>query len=327
MVSISTNQLLIVKDVLLILGLILLTVRKMALKLTSPPSVFSQSRRLSSSSLIPIRSKSTFTGFRSRTGVYLSKTTALQSSTKLSVAAESPAATIATDDWGKVSAVLFDMDGVLCNSEDLSRRAAVDVFTEMGVEVTVDDFVPFMGTGEAKFLGGVASVKEVKGFDPDAAKERFFEIYLDKYAKPESGIGFPGALELVTECKNKGLKVAVASSADRIKVDANLKAAGLSLTMFDAIVSADAFENLKPAPDIFLAAAKILGVPTSECVVIEDALAGVQAAQAANMRCIAVKTTLSEAILKDAGPSMIRDDIGNISINDILTGGSDSTSM
>ncbi|VYS49318.1 unnamed protein product [Arabidopsis thaliana] len=297
----------------------------MALKLTSPPSVFSQSRRFSSSSLVPIRSKSTFTGFRSRTGVYLSKTTALPSSTKLNVAAESPPATIATDDWGKVSAVLFDMDGVLCNSEDLSRRAAVDVFTEMGVEVTVDDFVPFMGTGEAKFLGGVASVKEVKGFDPDAAKKRFFEIYLDKYAKPESGIGFPGALELVTECKSKGLKVAVASSADRIKVDANLKAAGLSLTMFDAIVSADAFENLKPAPDIFLAAAKILGVPTSECVVIEDALAGVQAAQAANMRCIAVKTTLSEAILKDAGPSMIRDDIGNISINDILTGGSDST--
>jgi hypothetical protein len=49
--------------------------------------------------------------------------------------------------WGKVSAVLFDMDGVLCNSEEPSRQAAVDVFAEMGVDVTVDDFVPFMGTG------------------------------------------------------------------------------------------------------------------------------------------------------------------------------------
>ncbi|CAA7055136.1 unnamed protein product [Microthlaspi erraticum] len=300
----------------------------MALKLyslSSPPSVFSQSRRFSSS-LIPTGSKPTsltspYPGLFWKTGVYLSRT----ASSRVGVAAESPPATIATDDWGKVSAVLFDMDGVLCNSEDLSRRAAVDVFTEMGVEVTADDFVPFMGTGEARFLGGVASVKGVEGFDPDAAKKRFFEIYLDKYAKPESGIGFPGALELVTECKKRGLKVAVASSADRIKVDANLKAAGLDITMFDAIVSADAFENLKPAPDIFLSASKILGVPTSECVVIEDALAGVQAAKAANMRCIAVKTTLSEAVLKDAGPSMIRDDIGNISINDILTGGSDSS--
>lgn len=55
--------------------------------------------------------------------------------------------------WGKVSAVLFDMDGVLCNSEEPSRRAAVDVFAEMGVQVTVDDFVPFMGMGNILLLG------------------------------------------------------------------------------------------------------------------------------------------------------------------------------
>ncbi|KAK7397113.1 hypothetical protein VNO78_18280 [Psophocarpus tetragonolobus] len=225
-------------------------------------------------------------------------------------------------EWGKVSAVLFDMDGVLCNSEEPSRRAGVDVFAEMGVQATVEDFVPFMGTGEANFLGGVASVKGVKGFDPEAAKKRFFEIYLDKYAKPDSGIGFPGALELISQCKNKGLKVAVASSADRIKVDANLAAASLPLSMFDAIVSADAFENLKPAPDIFLAASRILNVPPSECIVIEDALAGVQAAKAAQMRCIAVRTTLSDEVLKLAAPTLIRDDIGSVSLDDILSGGS-----
>lgn len=231
------------------------------------------------------------------------------------------------NEWGKVSAVLFDMDGVLCNSEELSRLAGVDVFKEMGVEVTVQDFVPFMGTGEANFLGGVASVKGVKGFNPETAKKRFFEIYLDKYAKPDSGIGFPGAYELIVQCKNKGLKVAVASSADRIKVDANLGAAGLQLSMFDAIVSADAFENLKPAPDIFLAASRILDVPTSECVVIEDALAGVQAAKSANMRCIAVTTTLAEDTLQAAGPSLIRKEIGDISLDDILNGGSGYHSM
>ncbi|WVZ56715.1 hypothetical protein U9M48_007207 [Paspalum notatum var. saurae] len=226
--------------------------------------------------------------------------------------------------WGKVSAVLFDMDGVLCNSEEPSRQAAVDVFAEMGVEVTVDDFVPFMGTGEANFLGGVARVKGVKDFNPESAKRRFFEIYLDKYAKPNSGIGFPGALELIMECKNSGLKVAVASSADRIKVDANLAAAGLPVSLFDAIVSADAFENLKPAPDIFLAASKNLGVDTNECIVIEDALAGVQAAKAAEMRCIAVTTTLEEVALQQGSPSLIRRNIGDISINDILYGGSNA---
>ncbi|XP_068662112.1 protein SUPPRESSOR OF QUENCHING 1, chloroplastic [Aristolochia californica] len=237
------------------------------------------------------------------------------------VKAEAPAT---TNEWGKVSAVLFDMDGVLCDSEELSRRAAVDLFAEMGVSVSTEDFVPFMGTGEANFLGGVASVKGIKGFDPEVAKQRFFEIYLNKYAKPDSGIGFPGAHELIMQCKQNGLKVAVASSADRIKVDANLAAAGLPLSMFDAIVSADAFDNLKPAPDIFLAASKNLAVPPCECVVIEDALAGVQAAKAAKMRCIAVKTTLSEEALAQAGPSLIKKEIGNISIHDILSGGGSS---
>ncbi|KAG8096239.1 hypothetical protein GUJ93_ZPchr0013g36769 [Zizania palustris] len=239
-------------------------------------------------------------------------------------ASSSPETDIAPGAWGKVSAVLFDMDGVLCNSEEPSRRAGVDVFAEMGVDVTVDDFVPFMGTGEANFLGGVARVKGVKNFNPESAKKRFFEIYLDKYAKPNSGIGFPGALELIMECKNAGLKVVVASSADRVKVDANLAAAGLPVSLFNAIVSADAFENLKPAPDIFLSASKNLGVDTNECIVIEDALAGVQAAKAAEMRCIAVTTTLEEATLQQASPSFIRKNIGDISIRDILYGGSNA---
>ncbi|XP_024024937.1 protein SUPPRESSOR OF QUENCHING 1, chloroplastic isoform X2 [Morus notabilis] len=292
----------------------------MAAKLVSPPSSLSHSAKLFSFSSNwkvpkPISLPSYLRQWRSKS-YSLSRRMAVKSC--IGVATKSRA-----EDWGKVSAVLFDMDGVLCNSEEPSRRAAVDVFAELGVDVTVEDFVPFMGTGEANFLGGVASVKGVQGFDPEAAKKRFFEIYLEKYAKTNSGIGFPGALELITQCKSKGLKVAVASSADRIKVDANLAAAALPLPMFNAIVSADAFENLKPAPDIFLAASKILNVPTSECIVIEDALAGVQAAKAAGMRCIAVKTTLSEDTLKTADPSLIRNEIGNISLDDILSGGSD----
>ncbi|KAF9669845.1 hypothetical protein SADUNF_Sadunf13G0006800 [Salix dunnii] len=298
----------------------------MAMKLLSPPSSLSNPKFAKSLFVFtsnpkgskPISSSVQLFQWRSKNLVFNRKM-----EVKACVKVEQKNETELTGtEWGKVSAVLFDMDGVLCNSEEPSRMAGVDVFAEMGVEVTVDDFVPFMGTGEANFLGGVANVKGVKGFDPETAKKRFFEIYLNKYAKPNSGIGFPGALELITQCKNKGLKVAVASSADRIKVDANLAAAGLPVSMFDAIVSADAFENLKPAPDIFLAASKILDVPTSECVVIEDALAGVQAAKAAQMRCIAVTTTLSEEILNDASPSLIRKDIGNISLDDILNGGS-----
>ncbi|KAF2324024.1 hypothetical protein GH714_006248 [Hevea brasiliensis] len=143
---------------------------------------------------------------------------------------------VAGSQWGKVSAVPFDMDGVLCNSEEPSRMAAVDVFAVMGVGNFVLPSNLINVLGEAN-LGGVANVNGVKGFSPEAAKKRFFEIYLEKNAKPNSGIGFPGALELVTQT---------------------------SFIRFDATVLADALENLKPAPDIFLAASKILNVPTSE---------------------------------------------------------------
>eukprot|EP00271_Cylindrocystis_brebissonii_P018072 TRINITY_DN496_c0_g2_i1.p1 TRINITY_DN496_c0_g2~~TRINITY_DN496_c0_g2_i1.p1 ORF type:complete len:1137 (+),score=278.85 TRINITY_DN496_c0_g2_i1:69-3479(+) len=225
--------------------------------------------------------------------------------------------TVPEDDT--VRAVLFDMDGVLCDSEDRSREAAVTLFAEMGVAVKAEDFVPFMGTGEANFLGGVARVYDVKDFDPDKAKQRFFQIYIDKYATPNSGLGYEGALELVVKCKEAGLKVAVASSADRVKVDANLAAAGLADLRFDAIVSADKFERLKPAPDIFLAAAEALGLPPRKCVVIEDALAGVEAATAAGMRCIAVTTTLSEQALSEAQPLLTKQDISFITLEDILS--------
>ncbi|KAH7676395.1 HAD hydrolase subfamily IA protein [Dioscorea alata] len=221
-------------------------------------------------------------------------------------------------EWGKVSAVLFDMDGVLCNSEGAAGMAAVDVFADIGVEVEAEDFMPFVGTGDANFLGSVARLKGVEEFDTVTAKKRFYEIYINKYAKPNSGIGFPGALELVMECKRRGLKVAVASSADRVKVNANLAAAGFDPSIFDAIVPADGLKRLKPAPDIFLKASKDLNAPAHECIVIEDAFAGVQAAKAAGMRCIAVMTSLSEDRVKQANPSLIRKEIGDISIQDIL---------
>ncbi|CAN6588763.1 unnamed protein product [Malus baccata var. baccata] len=204
----------------------------MAMKLLSPPTSLSQPTKLcslygSSKGFKPISVSTRLFQWRPKRFDF-SKKMVVKAGVKVE---EKNVQESSGSEWGKVSAVLFDMDGVLCDSEEPSRLAAVDVFAEMGVQVTVEDFVPFMGTGEANFLGGVASVKGVKGFDPEAAKKRFFEIYLDKYAKPNSGIGFPGALELITQCKEKGLKVAVASSADRIKVNANLAAANLPLSM------------------------------------------------------------------------------------------------
>ena len=184
------------------------------------------------------------------------------------------------------------------------------------ITVSPDEFKPYTGTGEANFLGGVAR-KFGAPFEVESCKAKFFEIYMEKYATPGAGIGEKGAKELVAACRAAGLKTAVASSADLVKVHANLGAADIPLELFDAVVSADVFERLKPFPDIFLAAAAQVGVDPANCVVIEDAVAGVEAARAAGMRVIGVTTTLGEDEMAAAAPDVILPRILAISVETI----------
>lgn len=209
-------------------------------------------------------------------------------------------------------AVVFDMDGVLTDSEPLINAAAVAMFRERGVAVLPEDFLPFVGTGENRYIGGVAEKHGVT-LDIEAAKRRTYEIYLDLV--PTQLHAFPGAVALVDRCQAAGLKVAVASSADRIKIDANLRQIGRPPATWDAIVCAEDVVHKKPAPDIFLAAARKLGVTPSACVVIEDALNGVEAALAAGMRCIAVAQSFPADRLTRA--HLVRTGIAEISLADL----------
>ncbi len=206
---------------------------------------------------------------------------------------------------------------MLCNSEIVSRKAAAEVMAELyGLTVDPAEFEEFTGTGEANFLGGVAR-KYGAPFEVESCKAKFFEIYMAKYAVPGAGIGYAGAKELVAACRAAGLRTAVASSADLVKVHANLGAAEIPLDLFDIVVSADAFERLKPSPDIFLAAAAQLGVEPAECVVIEDALAGVQAARAAGMRVIGLTTTMPADSMVAAAPDQVRAAIAELGVEDL----------
>lgn len=188
----------------------------------------------------------------------------------------------------KTRAVVFDMDGVLTDSEPLINAAAVAMFRERGVVVAPDDFLPFVGTGENRYIGGVAEKHGVE-LSIEEAKKRTYEIYLELV--PERLHAFPGAVDFVLSCRQAGLRTAVASSADLIKIEANLHKIGLPPNTWDAVVSAEDVVHKKPAPDIFLAAARKLGVTPDSCVVIEDAVNGVQAAKAAGMYCVAVAQT------------------------------------
>lgn len=201
------------------------------------------------------------------------------------------------DQAGLIRSVIFDMDGVLTDSEPLICEAAVAMFHERGVRVRPEDFTPFVGTGENRYLGGVA---EQYGYtiDLSQAKHRTYELYLQMV--PERLKAFPGAMQLVRQCRTEGLRIALASSADPIKIHANLARIQLPCEQWDAIVSGEDVIHKKPAPDIFLAAAKRLGLRPEACVVVEDAVHGIQAAKAAGMRCVAVAQTFPAELLREA---------------------------
>ena len=211
-----------------------------------------------------------------------------------------------------IQAVLFDMDGVLTDSEPLITAAVVAMFQEKGLAVQPEDFRPFVGMGDDRYIGGVAQ-KYNFAIDLSSARKRTYEIYLERV--PSALKAFPGAVELVRVCRNAGLKVVVASSADRIKIDANLNEIGLPPEMWDAIVTAEDVAHKKPAPDIYLAAARKLGLSPEQCIAIEDAVNGVQAAKAAGMRCLAVAQTFPPEQLQSA--DLVKQTISEISIDDL----------
>ena len=207
-------------------------------------------------------------------------------------------------------AVIFDMDGVLTDSEPLINAAAIEMFRELGITVQPEDFLPFVGTGENRYIGGVAEKYGAK-VDIVKVKARTYEIYLSMV--PEKLEAFPGAVELVRQCRAQGYPCAVASSADRIKIEANLDKIGLPAETWEVVVTAEDVQKRKPDPAIFLTAAERLGIDPANCTVIEDAVNGVEAAKAAGMRCVAVASSFPADQLGQA-------DLVYASISDILPG-------
>lgn len=213
----------------------------------------------------------------------------------------------------RIRAVIFDMDGVLTDSEPLINEAAIAMFKERGLIVAPEDFLPFVGTGENRYIGGVAEHYDFP-LDIQNAKKRTYEIYLSLV--PRKLRAFPGAVDLVARCHAAGARTALASSADMVKIEANLRQIGLPPRDWDALVSAEDVVHKKPAPDIFLAAARKLGMSAPECVVIEDAVNGIQAAKAANMRCIAVAHSFPPEKLSEA--DIVRRSISEVSLADLM---------
>lgn len=190
------------------------------------------------------------------------------------------------------------MDGVLADSEEFICEAAMNMFAEKGLAVKADDFLPFVGAGENRYLGGVAEAYDFDLGSIENAKARTYAIYgqIIKGRLKE----LPGAAAFVKRCRMEGWKCALATSADHAKMIYTMDEIGLPLTHFDACVNGLDVERKKPSPDIYLEAARQLGVDIRNCLVVEDAVNGVQAAKAAGARCLALTTSFTRDELEGA---------------------------
>ncbi|NOY61333.1 MAG: HAD-IA family hydrolase [Calditrichaeota bacterium] len=205
-------------------------------------------------------------------------------------------------------AVIFDMDGVLVDTEPVINAAAIMGLHDFGVQAVPEDFIPFIGAGEVRYIGGVAE-KYGMPYRPEM-KDRVYEIYLQ--IVDEKLQIFPGVKTCLAELKDAGFPMALASSADRIKIEANLKAAKISPDIFSVILSAEDVQQKKPSPEIYLKAGQKLGIPPQRCIVVEDALNGIRSAKAAGMICIAVSNTFAKEKLEKENPDYICDGMDEI---------------
>ncbi len=196
-----------------------------------------------------------------------------------------------------IRGVIFDMDGVLLDSEPATAIASVKGMAEFGIHADPEDFREFCGMGEKAYFGGVA--EKYGGEYSQAMKDRIYEYYVRDAEKDI--ILFDGVPEVIRTLHKHGYKIAIASGSLPIKVNTNIRAGKLPVECFTAVVTAADVEKQKPDPEIFLKAAKAMGLEPSECIVCEDAVSGVKGAIAGGMQVLGITTTFPEARLKELG--------------------------
>ncbi len=199
--------------------------------------------------------------------------------------------------------LIFDVDGLIANTEPLNARVTIRVLEDMfGLQgVRPEDFAEGIGRGAEAYTRVGAKVNGLDLTDAQvtaAAARR--EQYLAETICREGIPAFPGVLELIEAALRDGdFRLAVATSASGALADAMLEATGVPYRRM-VVVSGEQVKRRKPDPEIFLLAARKIEIPPACCVVFEDAPSGVQAAKAAGARCIAVTNSVPAQELAQA---------------------------
>ena len=184
---------------------------------------------------------------------------------------------------GPIDAVVFDMDGVLVDTERLWDEVREALTEEWGGRYTPEAQEAMMGMSSrewSRYLHETVGLRE----PPDVINREVVRRMLARYETDLPVV--PGAVEAVHRLTDGGLRLAVASSSNRELIDAVLRRLGLT-GLFEVTVSSEEVPRGKPAPDVYLEAALRLGVAPARCIAVEDSASGIRAAHAAGMRVIA----------------------------------------
>jgi mannitol-1-/sugar-/sorbitol-6-/2-deoxyglucose-6-phosphatase len=185
----------------------------------------------------------------------------------------------------KIQAVIFDMDGILIDSEPFWQASEKEEFRKLGISLTTEDCQLTTGMRiqdvAAQWYGKVPW----SGPSPDEVADAILQGVIRRVQR--TGQALPGACECIPMIRALGLKTAIATSSAPVLITAVLERLNL-MQAFDFLVSAETEPYGKPHPGIFLSTARALGIPPSYCLVVEDSIHGVIAAKAARMACVAV---------------------------------------
>lgn len=184
-----------------------------------------------------------------------------------------------------IKALIFDMDGVIIDSEPLWRKAMIEGFNEIGIDFTEDDCRKTTGMRFKEVVELWLEHYKIKNISVTSVENKVLEILINLIN--HEGKAIPGALELLNYARNNHLKIGLATSSYQILVDAVLTKLNLQ-NSFDAIVSAEKMKYGKPHPEVYLVCANKLETSPDQCAVVEDSVNGVIAAKAAQMKVFSV---------------------------------------
>ncbi len=196
----------------------------------------------------------------------------------------------------EIAAVIWDMDGVLADTAPHHLLAWQETFAKRGINFTEADFKRGFGIRNDAIikntLGEQVTPEEIEAIARE--KEATFRRIIGKDIKP-----LPGALELVKALDEGGIRMAIASSTTIENIHLIVGSLGIA-DYFKAVITGHDVTEGKPSPQVFLLAAQRIGAEPKNCIVIEDAVAGVKAAKSAGMYCVAVSNSHPQEKLKQA---------------------------